>query len=365
MTKVCFLAHNLRHDNGAGVFSRRIIEGVKSHSDYDVTVLTVLPCEESYARHLLSSKFKILRNFFKIRRVFKRANIIHAMDVFPYGFIAVFFSFGLRKKIIITAIGSGSIIPLYKRIYSFLSRYCYRRANCVTAISHFVRNEILKKTKNVNIKIIMPGVDFEKFNRDIYEGNPRKLNLPRNYVLSVGSLRWRKGYKVSIPAFAKVNAIFPEMNYVIVGKKYTEKQYDKLQGLIGDSELENKVHILHNVDNFDELVNIYKNAELFLLMSQNKGHDVEGFGMVFLEAAACGLPVVGSKDCGVEEAILEDGNGFLVGERDVDGFANAVIKILSDEQLKSSMSQQSLVFAKSQSWDSKVNQYVDVYKSIS
>lgn len=355
--RICFLAHNLEHDNGAGVFASRIIDGAKN-SGFKTSVLTTLDL-------LPIGKFKLLKNFFKIRRELKKADIVHALDLFPYGFVAVFFSFGLRKKIIITAVGSGSVIPLYKRTYSFLGRYCYRRANYVTAISSFVKSEVLKKINPVKITVITPGIDLEKFNIRLNDDYKKNLNLPNNYILSVGSLRWRKGYKFSIPAFAKINAVFPEMNYVIVGKRYTDFEYDRLNRIIKELGLKDKVHIFDSIDNFDELVNIYKNAELFFLMSQNVGHDVEGFGMVFLEAAACGLPVIGSKDCGVEEAILEDGNGFLVGERDVDGFANAVIKILSDEQLKSSMSQQSLVFAKSQSWDSKVNQYVDVYKSIS
>jgi phosphatidylinositol alpha-1,6-mannosyltransferase len=363
--KICFLVHNLRHDNGGGVLARHLVEGARKSLNCDVVALTALSSADVYAQPLLyPNKFKLLKNFFKIRRILKKADIIHALDVFPYGIIATFFSIGLRKKIVITIVGSGSIIPLYNRFLLFLSRYCYQRADYLTAISHFTKNEVLKKIKGLSIEVINPGVDFDKFSAPSSRSFKEKLNLPNSYILSVGSLRWRKGYKFSIPAFAKTSVLFPDLHYVIVGKKYAEKQYNLIQQLISDLKLEEKIFILDNIDSFEELRYIYKNAKLFVLMSQNVDHDIEGFGMVFLEAAALGLPVVGSKACGVEDAVQEGKNGFLVDSRDIDDCAQAMVKILSDIELRNSMSKESIFFAKAQSWGSKIEQYKKIYQKL-
>ncbi|HLD34827.1 MAG TPA: glycosyltransferase family 4 protein, partial [Patescibacteria group bacterium] len=104
--------------------------------------------------------------------------------------------------------------------------------------------------------------------------------------------------------------------------------------------------------------------ELFFLMSQAGGHDIEGFGLVFLEAAASGLPTIGSKDCGAEDAILDGKNGFLVDAKDIGGFSDAIKKILGDANLKKKMSEESRKFAGASGWDRRTEEYVQIYQTL-
>ena len=361
--KICFLTHDLRNDYGAGVFSHRLVSGIKERLGWDIVVLTSEALGSALEVAILHpQKIKLLREFLRIRNIIKTCDIVHALDGFPYGVIAILASLGLRKKVIITAVGSGAIIPLYSRLYAPLMRWCYLRANLVTAISTFTRDEILKQVNNLAIRVINHGVDVEQFTN---AGDPPvKLKQYQPYILGVGTIRWRKGYHFSIRSFAVVAKEFPDLHYVIVGKYYKDDYLLRLERLIHELGLEKKVHILGDINSREELARIYKGAELFCLFSQNMNHDVEGFGLVFLEAAAVGLPVVGVKNCGVDDAVREGKNGLLVSTRDPKDFANAMLTILRDKKLQNNMRAESIAFAKECTWEKRIGEYIDIYNKM-
>ena len=85
---------------------------------------------------------------------------------------------------------------------------------------------------------------------------------------------------------------------------------------------------------------------------------------MFLEAAAAGLPVVGTYESGAEDATDNGKNGFLVGPRDARAAAEAAIKILSDPIMKEKFAKNSVDFAKRMSWDKVANEYAIIYKSL-
>lgn len=361
--KILFLTHNLLQDNGAGVFSLRLIYGIRENMHCEIAVLTTVPSGQSFEKPILyPQKFKLLRQWRTIHNIMRDCDVIHALDAFPYGIIAVLFSRGLGKKVIITAAGSGSIIPLYQKKYAWLLRFAYHHADVLTAISTFTRSEILKKVPELSIVVINHGVDIEKFEHA--DGSYYPMEQYQPYILGVGQLRWRKGYHFSIKSFAKIAKEFPDFHYVIVGKKYKDDYYERLQNLVAELGLQKRVHILENVNTEKERADVYKQAELFCLFSQNVNHDVEGFGLVFLEAAAAGLPVVGAKNCGIDDAVAEGKNGFLVPTRSADDFADAILKILRNQALKKKMAIESLAYARAYTWDKKIREYIDIYRTI-
>lgn len=361
--KILFLTHNLRQDNGAGVFSLRLIHGIRAALSCEVMAFTSIASGEQFEKPILyPQKFKLLYQWRTIRNTMRNCDVIHALDAFPYGVIAVLLSRGLGKKVIITAAGSGAIIPLYQWQYARLLRFVYQHADAITAISTFTRNEILKKVPGLSITVINHGVDVKKFENANSSHYPMKQYQP--YILGVGQLRWRKGYHFSIKSFVKVTKEFPDLHYVIVGKKYKDDYYERLRNLISELGLQEHVHILKDVNTEKELVDVYKQAELFCLFSQNVNHDVEGFGLVFLEAAAAGLPVIGAKNCGIDNAVREGKNGLLVATRSPDDFADAILKILRDPTLKKQMADESIAFARACAWAKRIEEYIDIYKTL-
>lgn len=361
--KICFLTHDLRHDYGAGFFSHRLIRGVQDNLGWDVVVLVSEASGSPLEIPILyPQKINLMREVWRIRGIMKECDIIHALDGFPYGVIAVLASLGLKKKIMITAAGSGAIIPLYHRIWVLLMRRCYRRADVVTAISAFTRSEILKRVTNLSIQVINHGVDAEEFKKA--KELPPAIKTYQPYILGVGTLRWRKGYHFSLRSFAALAKEFPDLHYVIAGKRYKDDYWQRLHRVIEELGIQKRVHILEHIDSREDLIALYKGAELFCLFSQNVNHDVEGFGMVFLEAAAAGLPVVGAKNCGVDDAVQEGKNGLLVSTRDPQDFANALRIILRDKELQSRMRAASLAFARECTWERRIGEYIAVYKKL-
>jgi phosphatidyl-myo-inositol dimannoside synthase len=365
---ICFLTHNVKQDNGGGVLSHHVIAGLRDALPARVTVLTAESSGFDGEKTILyPARRHLLGRFVAIRRILKSCDVVHAFDAVPYGLIAVAASLGLRKKIIITVVGSGTTIPLNRWYASWLARWCLRRADRVIAISRFVKHEVQKRVSNIDIHIIHPGVEDEKRIQELTLEQTLKFRRCQPYMLSVGAIRWRKGYDVSIRAFAEVLKKFPGLHYVIVGKKYKEDYYRTLRRLIEALDLGARVHILDHVETRQELRAIYTYAELFCLFSRNYGNDVEGFGIVFLEAAAAGLPVVGVKNCGVEDAARDRENGILAfaeDHNDADEFTRAILAILHNSQMKKRMSERSLALAKESLWDKRIQEYVDIYRSL-
>jgi len=363
--KICILTHNLLEDNGGGVLANALISGLKKELNAEVTALTTLASNKPFEHPLIAPNiFGLLRNAFKIRKFLKEADVIHALDAYPYGIIGSLFSLGLKKKIIITAVGSGSIQGLHKPLLAPLLRYAYRRASPVVAISNFTKEEINKKIPALTIEVINPAVNEFFLKLIIGEAATVRARGYKPYILSVGSLRWRKGYKKTIEAFKKISAEFPDLSYVIIGKKYSDGQYEILQEFIKSHGLENRVHLITDIDDRETLSAFYKNAELFVLMSQSSNFDIEGFGMVFLEAAAFGLPVIGSRNSGVEDAVKDGVNGILLGETDIEGCALALRKILKDPMFRKEMSEASLKWVSEFTPEKKIGEYVKIYKSL-
>ena len=149
---------------------------------------------------IYANKFKLLRSLGQIRKTIKQCDIVHALDLFPFGIVAIIASLGLGKKIIITTAGTGSIKPLYRPGIAFFSRWALRRANILTAISHYTAREIQKKVPSLNFTIITPGVAYDYFSK-LSPEHPGSVSPETKYILSVGSLVKRKGYHISLPAF--------------------------------------------------------------------------------------------------------------------------------------------------------------------
>ncbi len=381
--RICVLTHNLKDDNGGGVFSRRLVEGLQKELGAEVVALTAvgnnLPFEQPI---LYPNKLKLITALPRIRRIIKKCDVVHALDAYPYGIVAATATRGLNKKIILTAVGTGSIHALYNYSWPMTSlvRWSYGQASAVTAISRFTRDVILARLPNLAITVINPGIDPHEATVASREhvvtdslGHHHALRDLSPYIVSVGALRWRKGYHLSIRAFAKVVKEFPKLKYIIVGKQYGRRYYHKMQYHIRRLGLEGKVFICDSIDRRDDLTAIYEGAELFCLFPLAEGYDVEGFGIVFLEAAAAGLPIVTARNGGVEDAVREGENAFIADATGVsayndpnlrDPFSDAVQRILRDRGLKKRMSEASRAFAQESFWDKRMQEYKAMYGGV-
>ncbi|MBI2055291.1 MAG: glycosyltransferase family 4 protein [Candidatus Sungbacteria bacterium] len=329
--------------------------------DVEFVVLTSVGSGHPLERPILSpSRFRLVSALPAIRVIVKGCDLIHTLDSFPYGVIAAAASLGLGKKLIITAIGTGAIQPFNKPLPGWLLRRAYRRADRIIAISNYTRREILRREPNLAIDVINHAVDFRDFesssDAELTPDEFEAIQKLKPYALSVGGWKERKGFEYSFAAFAEVSRHFPRLNYVAVGIGPKRHLTEPL-GITG------KCFFFKGI-RWPFLKAIYRHAELFFLLPYNDRGDVEGFGFAFLEAAAAGLPVVGARESGVEDAVRDSENGFLVEPRSAPAAAAAISRVLADPALESRMRAASLAFAREMNWDKVARRYLNIYREV-
>lgn len=182
------------------------------------------------------------------------------------------------------------------------------------------------------IRVAHPGVDPSRFRPDVDGSAVRERHASEGDVLllSVGRLQRRKGHDLVIRALAALRAESPPLRYVIVG---TGEEEPRLRGLAREGGVEDRVHFAGQVGE-DDLPAYYAACDVFLMPNRKEGEDIEGFGIVFLEAQASARPVIGGTTGGAPEAIADGETGILVEGTDVTELAGALRRLSSSPELR-------------------------------
>lgn len=200
-----------------------------------------------------------------------------------------------------------------------------RHAEGLIAVSAFTREQLVcLGIDPERVEIIHPGVEMA------CSAPVKPYLLPdvpadRWLLLSVGRLIRRKGQDTVIRALPRLAERVPNVHYAIVGNGEAE---DDLRGLAAELGVADRVTFAGAIAN-DALPAWYHACDVFVLPTRpsNDGSEVEGFGIVFLEAAAAGKPTVGGRAGGVADAILEDETGLLVDPFDVEALITALERL--------------------------------------
>jgi len=151
-------------------------------------------------------------------------------------------------------------------------------------------------------------------------------------VLTVGRLHPRKGQLITLQALQLLPPeVRARLEYWIVGSQSKESYKQRLQAAAAESDL--TVRFFGDLPD-DELSQVYDSADIFAMTSVTHGDSIEGFGLVYLEAAAHGLPVVAHDVGGVSEAVLDGETGLLVPPRRPAQLAAAFEKLIHDPSLR-------------------------------
>jgi phosphatidylinositol alpha-1,6-mannosyltransferase len=178
------------------------------------------------------------------------------------------------------------------------------------------------------VRLLHPGVGTGRF---VPAGRDAAVRArlgwgTRPVVLTVGRLQKRKGHDRLIQAVKRVREQFPDILYAIVGDG---EERAALERLAADEGVGGHVQFLGEVGD-DELVRCYQQCDLFVLPNRTVGADVEGFGMVLLEAQACGRPVVAGASGGTAETMRIPDTGRVVNCDTPDELAAVVAELLAD-----------------------------------
>ncbi|MCB0850696.1 MAG: glycosyltransferase family 4 protein [Bacteroidetes bacterium] len=178
------------------------------------------------------------------------------------------------------------------------------------------------------------GADEEIFKPDpVLRREVRdKLGMGENPLLvSVGSLRKRKGHQVVIKAIGKLISDFPNLKYYLIGWGEDEAYF---KNLILDLSLVDNVVLFGHAD-WQTLQEFYNASDLVLLNSVSDGAGAqEGFGIVLVEAALTGKAVIGTLGSGIEDAVQDRRTGILIPGNDVEATAGAIRTLLEKPEIR-------------------------------
>jgi len=188
-----------------------------------------------------------------------------------------------------------------------LVRKVLAEAAGISTISHYTL-ELLQHfgVSPERCLLVHPGVEWQRFQAR----PPLRLELPPGRkLLTLGRLMQRKGQDTMIEVLPSLLEEFPDLHYLIAGIGPDE---NRLRALAQASSASERIHFLGRVDD-DQLVPLMQACDVFAHPNRvTPQGDVEGFGIVFLEASACGIPVVGGRSGGTVDAVSDRHSGFLV-----------------------------------------------------
>ena len=281
-----------------------------------------------------------------------RFDAVHAGRVLPEGLVAWLVARLIRRPVVIYA--HGEEITTWSRSPRRLRAmgFAYRHADCVIANSDFTRDQLLALGVDPErVEVIHPGVDLERFHPGYGVGDLHQsigLEDGQKLILSVGRLSRRKGFDQVIAALPTLLENGIDARYAIIG---IGEDLDYLHQRAKERDVADRVHFLGHVLPAD-LPRWYCAADLFAMPNREIDGDTEGFGMVFIEAAACGTTSVAGQAGGTAGAVLDGVTGLRIDGANPDEVTQALRRMLGDSALIAELSANGESRAKTEfSWE--------------
>ena len=280
---------------------------------------------------------RYLRLASRLRRFPRRNTMIHCGRALPEGFGAWLSRRSGGPRYACWAHGEDIASALTSRELTMLMRMVYASAEVIFANSANTR-EMLRRVGVAadRMEIVYPGVNTERFRPDLDATELRRRLTPNGeaMLLSVGRLQTRKGHDLMIQAMRQLTqGQHRAVRYVIVGDG---SERARLEALVDQCGVRDFVTFSGEVPG-ELLPQYYAACDIFVLPNRVEQTDVEGFGIVFLEAAASGKPAIGGRSGGVPEAVADEVSGLLVSGTDVDELAATVARLLDSDALRRSL----------------------------
>ena len=289
------------------------------------------PLPNLRAKHLAKIGLPLMSTFGQLLR--QRIDIIHAGDLYPQGVIACLMKRWFQIPFVAFCHGEDITQSDRYRYQPRVRNWIYQSADAVIAACQFARDNLVRiGVPEQRIVTITPGVDYERFSprppsRELmarYDLSGRKV------LLTVARIFPRKGHEIVIRAVARLVSRFPDLVYLIVGLGPEQK---RLQELVVELGLNEYVRFTGYVPD-ESLAGLYNASDIFVMPNgEDEGGDIEGFGMVFLEANSAGKPVIAGRSGGTADSVVDGINGYRVDPKDVDEIASTIERLLRNPGL--------------------------------
>jgi phosphatidylinositol alpha-1,6-mannosyltransferase len=260
-----------------------------------------------------------------------RFDAIHAFRSLPEGLVAWAVARLTFRPLVIYAHGEELTTWGRGRKYRTM-RFALRHANRVIANSEHTRDTLLEMgVTESRITLIYPGVDVTTFRPGLDTSGLREslgIKPEEKLIFSVGRLSRRKGFDQLIRAMSQLRQEGLPVRFVLAG---IGEDYDYLDDLIMEHDLRGVAHMLGAVA-AEDLPRWMNACDVFAMPNREINGDNEGFGMVFIEAAACGKPVLAGVAGGTAAAVLDGVTGLRVEGDSVNAVAQGLSKLLLNSE---------------------------------
>lgn len=306
--------------------------------DYDATWL------RDYGVRVVRDRAKILLPTPRITRRVKELIKAEKIEIVAFGAAAplALMSAALRRagaaRIVALTHGHevwwSSVFP-----FSLAMRRIGSTTDALTYLGEFTRRAIsqsLSTSAIASMVKIAPGIDSEHFS-PVDSGRLKESLALRDkrVIVSVGRLVHRKGQDQLIEAMSAIIEEVPQAHLLLIGEGPYRK---KLEKLVRDYGLVDRVSFIGRIQ-YEELPRYICIGEVFAMPSRSRfrGLEVEGLGIVYLEASACGLPVIAGSSGGAPDAVVEGVTGVVVNGLDSAAIAVAAIEMLKNPEKSAAM----------------------------
>lgn len=294
-------------------------------------------------------------------RAARQADIVHAIKDFPHSQIALDAAKLAGKPCVATAHGTYTIQPVLSERHGAGARKTYKGFASMISVSNYTRGRLLELMPELEGKVhVIPNcVAAEHYvdPRDV----PEKPWHGKRFTLGIGEVKERKGHHLALEAWVRVAKDVPDLHHFLVGKRSGDDYEQGLVKLAEEAGVADRLHLLGNIDE-DEKIDLLQRAEIFVhtpVTASDGGF--EGFGIVYLEASAAGTAVIGSLDCGAEDAIVDGETGRLVAQNP-DAVEVALRELTGDDALRNRMGEAGRKHAADSSWDENAAKVLALYR---
>lgn len=361
-----------------GIFCHEQVKALRQLR-IDVDVVAFLPIYDKEARlktwNLDGVRIQYLR-FFKLPRAynfhrtgiylyhalkhsidFTGYDVIHADAALPSGYAAMLVSKKYNIPYVIHGHGLDVFLEESYREYKnsnkivCASKKAFENANAIIGVSQKVLDKISIQVSLENKGfVVFNGVDVNQFQPKEHENQVIKF-------ISVGNLIPLKGHDYTIRAIKSlVDCGYKNLHLDIVGRGYLENELKNLVVYLGIEEFVS----FHGYIPYSKVRDIMQDADVFVLPSW-----YEALGCVYLEAMACGLPIIGCYGNGIDEICLDGIHGYLVNNKDEEQLTAAMKKMLDRGQVKHMGDAARALVALKYTWLDSAKALLSVYKNVS
>ena len=245
-------------------------------------------------------------------------------------------------------------------------------SDLVLSVSKFTRDEIINRLDRLDtnhVKFLPNGVDTNRFfPSKVDDAFLQKYNIPvgSDIILTLARIIKRKAHDDVIKAIPDILTEFPKAHYVIAGPHRKKDSYlHYLKQLTKELSVENHVTFIDFIPE-EDLKKIYSASKVYVMASRtlHETGDSEGFGITFLEANACGCPVIGSYEGGIPDAVENEINGLLVPSDSPNDISKSIKKLFSNEDYRKNIAKMGMARVSEKfTWEKLTIQMLDMINS--